>query len=318
MDRGMRDKARKAMRRILEAASYDVEEVDDPLDLSAVGRDGTLVVLCSGDPDQIEQFNRATYRLRVGDEEYVCEKLLFSPFGPVQAENCTVWGVDEFVRHAGEAALAEVLGRDLVLRPGEPGVAAPAAPDGPAAVEEALEGPDLLHLPVQISGKRATGIARVQGATKCRFIPYWYYRRRSSGEREVKDRVITFDADETGALNAINGLTAEVEIDEAERCPVPFDSDVLAPKIRKEEAEARLRQELLDRLTQKIRFRYEKGDAIFYEEKVIRPDKGMIRVDLELVYLPVWQVRGGSRTIEVNAYTGDILQMPMDEGVELL
>ena len=36
MEHDMREKARNAMRLILEAARFEVEEVDEPLDLSAV------------------------------------------------------------------------------------------------------------------------------------------------------------------------------------------------------------------------------------------------------------------------------------------
>ncbi len=37
MESGTREKARNVLKRILAAASYDVEEVGDPLDLSVIG-----------------------------------------------------------------------------------------------------------------------------------------------------------------------------------------------------------------------------------------------------------------------------------------
>ena len=60
-----------------------------------------------------------------------------------------------------------------------------------------------------------------------------------------------------------------------------------------------------------------KGDAIFYEEKVIRPEKKNIQLDIAQVFVPVWQIKG-KKIVEVNATTGDILAVPMDEGVEIL
>jgi hypothetical protein len=60
-----------------------------------------------------------------------------------------------------------------------------------------------------------------------------------------------------------------------------------------------------------------KGDAIFYEEKVIKPDRKNIQLDIMQVYVPVWQVKG-KKIVEVNAFTGEILSEPMDEGVEIL
>ena len=78
MEHDMREKAKNAMRLILEAARFEVEEVDEPLDLSAV-RDGDCVlVLCSNDPELIGQFDKTNYSLMVDDHEMTCKKLLFT------------------------------------------------------------------------------------------------------------------------------------------------------------------------------------------------------------------------------------------------
>ncbi len=307
MDDRTRERARSVLKRIFEAASYNVEDVGDPLDLSAIGHGDAFVVLCSDDPKQIETFDTTTYRLRNVDEELVCGKLLFSLSDSVDAAGCIRWGPEELVRYAGEAALAEVLDQELVLD-----LHAPVRQE-----EELMQGPEIPHLPVQVSESRALGIAGLQGAVKCRFIPHWHYRYVSNGEREVKDRLVSFNAEGVGALNAINGLKTEIEEERIEESPVPFKSEVIQPRIQKEEAEERLRREVIDQLTRRLHFRYEKGDAIFYEEKILKPDRNNIRIDLRLVYVPVWQVRGGSGIVEVNAFTGEILSEPMDEGVEV-
>ena len=78
----------------------------------------------------------------------------------------------------------------------------------------------------------------------------------------------------------------------------------------------RIVNELIDRLTQKVRIKQEKGDAIFYEEKILKPDKKNITIDAKQVYIPVWQIRG-KKIVEVNAFTGELLSEPMDEGVEV-
>ncbi|WP_214041617.1 hypothetical protein [Methanoculleus sp.] len=321
MESGTREKARNVLKRILEAACYDVEEVGEPLDLSAVGSEDALLVLCSNDPETIEDFDSMTYHLRTGDEDLVCRKMLFTLDQGVRTEDCIRWGPDEFVRYAGRAALAEVLGQSLILDFGRPAPAVRREPVEavPAPVEEEPEeGPELPHLPVQVAEKRACGIAGLHGSAKCRFIPYWNYRYASTGEREVKDRLISFDAEGAGAINAINGLKMEIDPDTIERGPVPFGSEIVSARLVREDVEEQLVRDVVDRLTQRVRFRYEKGDAIFYEEKTLKPDRNNIRVDLETVYVPVWQVRGGSKIVEVNGFTGEVLSMPMDEGVELL
>ncbi|MDN7012460.1 hypothetical protein FGW20_05270 [Methanoculleus sp. FWC-SCC3] len=321
MESGTREKARNVLKRILAAASYDVEEVGDPLDLSAVGSDDALVVLCSDDPETIENFDSMIYRLRTGEDDWICRKLLFTLDSAVQTEDCIRWGPDEFVRYAGRAALADVLGQSLILDLPLPARTARRGQIEASPVpveEEPQDGPELPHLPVQVAEKRACGIAGVHGKAKCRFIPYWNYRYVSTGEREVKDRLVSFDAEGAGAINAINGLKMEINPDDIERGPVPFGSEIVSTRLVREDVEEQLVRDVVDRLTQRIRFRYEKGDAIFYEEKTLKPDRSNITVDLETVYVPVWQVRGGSKIVEVNGFTGEVLSMPMDEGVELL
>ncbi|MFA7197972.1 MAG: hypothetical protein WC093_01660 [Methanoculleus sp.] len=322
MESGIREKARDALKQIFTAASYHIAEVGEPLDFSAIGNGDALVVLCSDDPETIREFDSMTYRLRTGDDDLVCRKLLFALDPAMRTEDCIRWGADEFARYAGRAALAEVLGQGLVLDFGRPGPAIRERPaeTAPAAMEEEEQeaGPELPHLPLRVTEKRASGIAGLHGSAKCRFIPYWSYRYVSTGEREVKDRLISFDAEGAGAINAINGIKMELDPGDVERGTVPFGSDIVPARLVQGDVEEQIVRDVIDRLTQRVRFRYEKGDAIFYEEKTLKPDRSNITVDLETVYVPVWQVRGGSRIVEVNGFTGEVLSMPMDEGVELL
>ncbi len=322
MESGTREKARNVLKRILTAASYDVEEIGEPLDLSAIGDRDALVVLCSDDPETIRTFDSMTYRLRTAGDDLVCRKLLFALDPAVQTEDCIQWGADEFACHAGRAMLAEVLGQSLDLDLPRATTAVRDEPAGgalpAAAEEEPEEGPELPHLPLRVGEKRACGIAGLHGSAKCRFIPYWSYRYVSAGEREIKDRLVSFDAEGAGAVNAINGIRMDLDPGTVENGPVPFGSEIVSARLVREDVEEQIVREVVDRLTQRIRFRYEKGDAIFYEEKTLKPDRSNIRVDLATIYVPVWQVRGGSKIVEVNGFTGEILSMPMDEGVELL
>ena len=115
MEHDMREKAKNAMRLILEAARFEVEEVDEPLDLSAVRDGDCLLVLCSNDADLIGQFDKTNYSLMVDDHEMTCKKLLFTLEKDIVTENCTQWGIDEFVQYAGEAVLADIVARELTL-----------------------------------------------------------------------------------------------------------------------------------------------------------------------------------------------------------
>ena len=318
MEPEMREKAKNAMRLILEAARFEVEEVDDPLDLSAVREGVCLLVLCSNDKALISQFDKTNYSLMIDDHEMNCKKLLFSIDKDIATDNCIQWGVDEFVRYTGEAVLADILNRELALdltpvkgrKPPAPAASAPAA-----AVQEP-SGISIPHFPVKLTEQAAIRAAGIQGTAKLRFMPYYLFHYTSTGEQVYKDRRIPFDADGWSALNAINGIKIDLDSKQIEDSDIPGGAEVCNPHIKKDEASERMISELIDRLTQKVRIKQEKGDAIFYEEKILRPDRKNITVDTRQVYIPVWQIRG-KKIVEVNAFTGELLSEPMDEGVEV-
>ena len=319
MEHDMREKAKNAMRLVLEAARFEVEEVDEPLDLSAIREGTSLLVLCSNDRELIGQFDKTNYSLMVDDQEMTCKKLLFTLDKNIVTENCIQWGIDEFVRYSGEAVLADIVDRELTLDLSPvKGKKATATTSGAVATpaEDEHSGITISHFPVKISEQAAIRTGGVQGTAKLRFIPYFLFHYTSSGEQVYKDRRIPFDADGWGAINAINGIKIDLDGKLVEETEIPAGAEVAEPHIRKEEATERVVTELIERLTQKVRIKQEKGDAIFYEEKTLKPDKKNITVDAKQVYIPVWQIRG-KKIVEVNAFTGELLSEPMDEGVEV-
>ena len=316
MEHDMREKAKNAMRLILEAARYEVEEVDDPLDLSAVRDSTCLLVLCSNDKDLIGQFDKTNYSLMIDDHEINCKKLLFTMEKEIATDNCIQWGVDEFVRYTGEAVLADILDRELSLDLTPTKAKKAAVTAAAAAKEEEPSGITIPHLPIKITEQAAIRTAGVQGVAKLRFIPHFLFHYTSSGEQVYKDRRIPFDADGWGAINAINGIRIDLDGKQIEETEIPNGADICDSHIRKDEASERIVVELIERLTQKVRIKQEKGDAIFYEEKILKPDRKNITIDSKQIYIPVWQIRG-KKIVEVNAFTGELLSEPMDEGCEV-
>ena len=312
----MREKAKNAMRLILEAARFEVEEVDDPLDLSAVREGVCVLVLCSNDRAMIAQFDKTNYSLMIDDHEMACKKLLFTLEKDLQTEHCIQWGVDEFVRFTGEAVLADIVGRELALDLTPTKAKKAAVPAAAVQKEEEPSGISLPHFPIKVSEQAAIRTGGIQGTAKLRFIPYFLFHYTSTGEQVYKDRRIPFDAEGWGAINAINGIRIDLDGKLVEDKEIPAGSEVSDPHFRKDEATERIVSELIDRLTQKVRIKQEKGDAIFYEEKVLKPDRKNITVDTKQVYIPVWQIRG-KKIVEVNAFSGELLSEPMDEGVEV-
>ncbi len=241
----MREKAKNAMRLILEAARFDVEEVDDPLDLSAVREGVCLLVLCSNERNMICQFDKTNYSLMIDDHEMSCKKLLFSIDKDISTENCIQWGVSEFVRYTGEAVLADILNRELALDLTMAKARRPAiSTAGPAAAPPEPSGISIPHFPVKLTEQAAIRAAGVQGTARLRFIPYYLFHYTSTGEQVYKDRRIPFDADGWSALNAINGIKIDLDGKQVEESEIPGGAEVCNPHIRKEEAAERMTNEL--------------------------------------------------------------------------
>jgi hypothetical protein len=298
------------VRRILEAASYEVEDLERPLDLSAIGAGECILVQCSEASGEIGQFDRTAYRCRVEEKEVASRKILFTRNDSARTEHCVRWGLGDLERLAGQAAVARILGERLELDLGHAVIAATA----PAPEEM---GAELPHVPVKVDERRAKAISGESGPGTLRFIPYWRFHYRSSGQKGYGTQVVTFNAEKKGAINAINGAETAEDLGQVEVSPVPISAVVLQPMVQKAEAEEKLRNRVIDELTQKVRIKQAKGDTIFYEERIFKPEKKDITVDLELVHVPVWQFRG-KKFVELNAVTGVVLTEPMDTGAELL
>lgn len=312
MEPEVRARAREEISRILESASFDVVSMDPPLDLSAIRGDECVLVLCSDHPAEAAEFDQTVYRVRTRDRDVVCRKILFSTADPFPVGDCVRWGLPALVDYAGKAACARVLGRELVLD------LAPAdAPEVLRAPARSSAG-GVAMLPVRISEREARQLAGTDGTARLRLIPFWLAVYASSGRTTYRDKAISFDEHAAIAINAINGeLETEPDLDDLVQDELPEGADVLEGLIPRDKAEASAVEYVVGRLTQKVRIRQERRDAIFYEEKVFRPDRRAIRVDLSRFFVPVWQVRGRS-IVEINAYSGETLSSPMDEGVEIL
>jgi hypothetical protein len=313
MDTETRERARLAVRRILEAASFEVEDLEAPLDLSAICNDTCVIVLCSDDSAEIEQFDRTGYRCRLGDQEVASRKLLLTFSDHPATSQCIRWGRDQVEQYAGQAALAYILQRPMALDLG----AVAHLIVKKETVPQELTGPDIPHLPMKVDEARARAITGAEGEALCRFIPYWYYHYRSQGQKSFGTQVVSFNAEKNGALNAITGQEMELDIGKVQNSGIPIHSQLLQPVIQKGDAEEKIRTQVVEQLTQKVRVKQVKGDTIFYEERVFKPERKEIAVDLQMVYIPVWQIKG-RKIAELNAFTGEVLKEPMDTGAEIL
>jgi hypothetical protein len=311
MDPDTHSRAKDVLRTIFETAAYEVDDLESPLDLSATQGDDCVVILASDNLPEIEEFDTRNFRLRIGEQEITCKKLLFTTKDEVKTRTSVRWGLRDLATWSGEAAVARVMRKFFTIP------LAAVTPEAAPEKSQELVGPEILHIPVKISAKRAVQIAGIEGVPHCRYLPHWQYHASVTGERSYKGKSIQFSGDKKGMLNAINGLEVEIPEVTPETSGIFPDAEVVQAKIDKEQAKQRIMNALVESQTKTIRLRQEKGDAIYYEEKVFRPEGNEVKVEVNLLYVPVWSVKG-KKIIEVNGYTGDVLTMPMDEGCEIL
>ncbi|MBN2734683.1 MAG: hypothetical protein JXQ82_07505 [Methanomicrobiaceae archaeon] len=317
-----KERAVSAVKTILKAASYDVEEGNGGIDLNAYRGCECLVVLCSDDSSDIDFFLSKKFRVQLEDGVSDCKKLLFTMKNVGSVENCTVWGHMELAKYSGQATVADVLGESLALDFKDNSTGYIRNTENYNKEPSKDLGPELACLPSVISEERARQIAGVKGDLHRVYIPHYLYVCESTGEKIFKNHVIDFNFMEKGLINAISGNGTDIDPEDLlrlvpEKKNVPGDAKVLDAKLKKPALRDLLMDKIVESLTKSVRVSTSEGDTISYEDIRVTPDKDNIKIELELVYLPVIQIRG-NKIVEVEAFTGEILREPLDDGVELL
>lgn len=90
------------------------------------------------------------------------------------------------------------------------------------------------------------------------------------------------------------------------------------PNVDRKQAEKVLLDLIIEENTREVRFNNMEGQAIIYEQRSISPRPEEIELDLELVYIPIWEMKGKRNSLEINAYNAKVLEQPMDEDAEFV
>ena len=296
---------------ILQTAGYDCENEDGAFNLSGVRGNKCIIVLCSDDMNVLQRFDMTPYTINLNGSKTRCDKLIFSGNTVFRPKESVLWTKEELLAKISAAAEARIYRLPFDIE-SVPSFAIPAA-----AAPSSGFGYDLM-LPVRIDAAAAVRVAHQEGPTILRMIPYWRYTYTSGGEASYKGKVVAFDGEGSGWINAVNGLETEFD---AEAVPVAGeldkDADIVSPVIMKQEIKETITASLIKKLTKRLRLKITAGDAIFAEEKEFKPTEDNIILKIEKVYVPVWQVRGKKDIVEVNAFTGEELSLPSDEGCEV-
>ncbi len=319
-------RAVSAVENILKSASFEVEPGTSGASLTAYRGDECVVILCSDNPDEINYFSGKKYKYQTSGGYAYCKKLLFTMKKVGYIEDCTVWGHEELAKYAGQAVIAGIVDEHIALdfeytsQTASPAGTVGAQKTGVMTLDD--YGPELVCLPESISTERAHKMAGIRGEVRFVYIPHYLYTCTSSGEKQCGKYLINFDHNEKGLINAISGNKCEIESEKLEKIKpetknVSGGAKVMDAKVKKSEISESLLKSVIEELTKNVRINHSEGDAIYYEDLKVAPDKENVKVDLELVYLPVVQIRG-DKIVEIDMTSGEILREPVDDGVELL
>ncbi len=178
--------------------------------------------------------------------------------------------------------------------------------------------------PVKVSLENAFSIAavHVSGASDAmlKFVPFWKYSYSLGVEHRYRSKIVDISGNGSGCMNALNGNIETMHLDAVQKTiEVPdVEYDVKMPVTSEEEAKQELLDMIIEEHTRDIRFDDTQGEAIISEHKRFKPAPSDINLEMELAYVPVWDVKGLKNSVEINAYNGDVLKNPVDDDVEFV
>ncbi|ODV50151.1 MAG: hypothetical protein A8273_810 [Methanohalophilus sp. 2-GBenrich] len=183
---------------------------------------------------------------------------------------------------------------------------------------------DLQSAPVNITGERAISIARphqrdVTNAA-LKFVPLWKYTYEIQAQRQFRSKIIDIEGNGEGYFNSMNEIFEDFDLPEiSNQVEVEVnDYEVKSPIITKEDATKAIYERIIDQYTRDVKFDNTIGEAIISEHKRISPSKKEIEMEIEMVYLPVWEAKGKRNSVEINATNGEVLLNPVDNDVEIM
>jgi hypothetical protein len=153
-----------------------------------------------------------------------------------------------------------------------------------------------------------------------KFVPFWKYSYIVEAEKRFRSKVVSITGEGKGFLNALNKSKENMDIEGLgipTRIPA-VQYEVKRPNVDKKQAEKVLFDLIIQENTREMRFNNLEGQAVIYEQKSISPKADEIELNMDLVYIPVWEVKGKRNSLEINAYNASVLEEPVDEDAEFL
>ncbi len=238
-------------------------------------------------------------------------------------EGITVWDRGELESWVGRAVLSGAL-EEILMSPAPPAeerevfsTLQPHVPEKIPVVSEKNEFERTIRIllrsvPINIGKTDALSIAQAKVGSsrsqKLKFIPVWHYSYSFSTQKKFKSRIIDLTGDGEGFINALTGTNSFSKLkDVQDNIFVPTQNyEIRQPVIAKNDALDKALDAIIREHAKEIRLNEMIGDTIIFENKVFAPEEEDINLEMELIHIPVWEIKGSAETAEINGYDGHI------------
>jgi hypothetical protein len=243
-------------------------------------------------------------------------------------ESLTLWDRSEIESRIGRAVLAGAFGQygeeRVVRRESEIQKTLQMQRETPKKEYEKTIRIFLRSVAVNIGKSDALSIAESKvGAIKrqqLKFIPVWYYGYSFNTQKKFKSKTVDLKGEGEGYVNAITGENYFGKCkDILDNTFVPTKNyEIKQPGVEKKVALNKAKDSIIREHTKEVRLNEMIGDTIIFEQKVFAPEPGDIKIEMELIHFPIWELTGGHETIEVNGYDGHILGVKVSNDAEFV
>ncbi len=182
----------------------------------------------------------------------------------------------------------------------------------------------LRSIPLSIGKSDALSIAEAKvGNAKSqvlKFIPVWHYSYSFNIQKKFKSKTVELSGEGEGYIHAITGensFTKYREIQDNTFIPTQ-NYEIRQPVVQKKDAVSKAMNAIIREHLKEVRLNEMIGDTIVFENKIVSPDPEDINLKMDLLHIPVWEIKGKREVIEINGYDGHIMAVNLYNDAEMV
>jgi hypothetical protein len=182
----------------------------------------------------------------------------------------------------------------------------------------------LRSVPINIGKSDALSIAEAKVGTAksqaLKIIPVWHYSYSFNIQKKFKSKAVELSGEGEGHIHAISGensFTKYKEIQDNTFIPTQ-NYEISQPLVQKKDAVSKALNSIIREHLKAVRLNEMIGDTIVFENKIISPDPENINLKMDLIHIPVWEIKGKREVVEINGYDGHIMAVKLYNDAEMV